>query len=195
MTLGFALLTGGAAMIYTAFKNMTLADLALGRPGPGQPPPIVDPESLEESGGGGGGTAGKGGGEVVVGSSGYPLAQHGQIIGSPYTGTHTIGNWQSDNAVDIAVPVGTKVLAVAEGRIGPVAGPFSSDISGRFSGGAIYLYLKGGGQVWYKHLTKSHCHTGQKVKRGQVIAESGGGNGVEHLHFAAKPPLSPTRFT
>ena len=36
----------------------------------------------------------------------YPLGAHGPIIGTPYHGTHTRGNWQSDNAVDIRIPNG-----------------------------------------------------------------------------------------
>ena len=35
----------------------------------------------------------------------------------PYHGTHTRGNWQSDNALDIRVPVGTRVIALADGEI------------------------------------------------------------------------------
>jgi hypothetical protein len=53
------------------------------------------------------GTGGDGG-PMGRGGYAYPLARRGKIIGTPYTGTHTLGNWQSDNAVDIAVPVGTR---------------------------------------------------------------------------------------
>ncbi len=42
---------------------------------------------------------------------------HGPVIGLPYHGTHTLGNWQSDNALDIRVPVGTPVIALADGEI------------------------------------------------------------------------------
>ncbi len=34
----------------------------------------------------------------VGGSGNYPLGVHGPIIGTPFHGTHTRGNWQSDNA-------------------------------------------------------------------------------------------------
>src|SRR3990172_11800326 len=47
----------------------------------------------------------------------YPLEKYGRFIGSPYSGTHMLGNWQSDNAVDISVPRGTKVIAVEKGIV------------------------------------------------------------------------------
>jgi len=42
VTLGYGLLTIGALFIYTALKNMSIRDIVLDRPGPGQPPDIVD---------------------------------------------------------------------------------------------------------------------------------------------------------
>ncbi len=48
----------------------------------------------------------------------YPLAARGKIIGLPYQGTHAqLPGWESRNAVDIAVPYGTPVYAVADGVI------------------------------------------------------------------------------
>ena len=45
-----------------------------------------------------------------------------KIIGTPHSGTHTLGNWESDNAVDIAMPVGTAIRAPADGVIGSQIG-------------------------------------------------------------------------
>ncbi len=42
MTLGYGLLTIGAIFIYTSIKNMSVRDIVLNRPGPGQPADIVD---------------------------------------------------------------------------------------------------------------------------------------------------------
>ena len=136
------------------------------------------------AGGGGGGGDG----------TSPPLEGDYETIGFPYEGTHTLGNWQSDNAVDLGTPVGTPVLAVVDGTIGRVEGPFSNDISGRYSGGSIYL-SGDGHQFWYKHLTGSSCSPGDKVRAGERIASSGGGNGVAHLHFAAEPPDDPRDYS
>ena len=54
---------------------------------------------------------------------GYPLSEHGTMLGRPYQGTHNDPdpsdpkhNWESCNAIDIGIPVGTTVLAVADDR-------------------------------------------------------------------------------
>lgn len=111
---------------------------------------------------------------------GYPLARPGKIIGTPYSGTHNLGNWQSDNAIDIAVPVGTPTLAMADGRIIKVGG--SPSFAGRFGG--LSTTLQGKSNAWfYAHQSKRYVHTGQGVSGGQTIGLSGMANGVAHLHF------------
>lgn len=61
-----------------------------------------------------------------------PLAQRGNVIGCPVAlgSTHSLlfrrDNLASDNAVDLAVPYGTPVLAVASGTIGSLIGPLDS---------------------------------------------------------------------
>jgi hypothetical protein len=54
---------------------------------------------------------------AAAGSGDYPLGVRGPIIGTPFVGTHTRGNWQSDNALDIRVPNGTAVFALDDGAI------------------------------------------------------------------------------
>jgi murein DD-endopeptidase MepM/ murein hydrolase activator NlpD len=122
----------------------------------------------------------------------YPLGVRGQIIGTPYTGTHTLGNWQSDNAVDIGVPVGTDVIAVTDGTV-HAGGSWSTpyDISSRFSGMEVPLDGDDGQSFFYQHLSQRFVSPNDHVSKGDVIGKSGGGNGVPHLHIAAEPPYNP----
>jgi hypothetical protein len=52
----------------------------------------------------------------------YPAKKTGQLIGRPGQGTHSFvsppNNWESDNAIDIALPFRTAPVAVADGEIG-----------------------------------------------------------------------------
>lgn len=113
-------------------------------------------------------------------SVGYPLGVRGKQIGSPHSGTHNLGNWQSDNAVDIAVPIGTPVYAVSDGIIGSRIGSLGK--GGRFAG--LRVTLQGGNDsYYYAHLSKLRVKAGQRVRAGQLIGYSGSANGVAHLHF------------
>ena len=79
--------------------------------------------------------------------------------------------------VDFAVPVGTDVIAVADGVIEPA------------NWGAAYgtqlVQKVDGGWVIYAHLSKALVKPGDKVKKGQHIGESGntGNSSGPHLHF------------
>jgi Peptidase family M23 len=114
---------------------------------------------------------------------GYPLAVHGQVIGVPYVGTHLLfGNWESDNAVDIAVQTGTPVLAVRDGVIGSQIGPLQTSGDPRLLG--LRLHLKSDVNEWYyAHLSHLDVVAGQHVREGQQLGLSGSANGVEHLHL------------
>jgi murein DD-endopeptidase MepM/ murein hydrolase activator NlpD len=108
----------------------------------------------------------------------YPLAVHGPIIGTPYHGTHTRGNWQSDNALDIAVPEGTAVLALADGVIEKTYNSPSGVTAG------WQVTLRAVDNAWfYGHLKTVRVQAGQRVLRGQTIGTSGSANGVAHLHL------------
>lgn len=115
----------------------------------------------------------------------YPLGKRGKLIGTPGHGTHTIGNWQSDNAVDIAIPVGTPVYAVASGKLGNTG---SLGKGGRFAGLRTNLFTAGGNGYYYAHLSKlaPGIKQGASVKKGQLLGYSGSANGVPHLHFGQK---------
>lgn len=117
-------------------------------------------------------------------SSNYPLGKRGPIIGTPYHGTHTLGNWQSDNAVDIAVPVGTPVYAVADGVIGSRIGSFDTK-NPRFAGLRLTV-VANGNSFYYAHLSKLAVKAGEHVSAGQLVGYSGSANGVAHLHFAVQ---------
>lgn len=94
MTLGFLLLTSGAALIYTGFKNMSVADLALNRPGPGQPPPIVDPASYSP------GAASTGGGNTSTSTGSASIDK--RVSG--------VGNWRGTPVAKWMLPVFTQAV-------------------------------------------------------------------------------------
>lgn len=128
--------------------------------------------------------SGKGGGGNCA-TGGYPFADRNQrLIGRPYQGTHTLGNWQSDNAVDLGVPLGTPVCAISEGTIGRVK-MNDPNPSSRYAGISVYLQLYGT-RWWYTHLSNvaPGIGPGAPVKSGQIIGYSGAANGVPHLHIA-----------
>lgn len=124
-------------------------------------------------------------------SRNYPLGKRGQVIGHPYQGTHAVAfnkkggsnNWESENAYDIAVPVGTPVYAVSSGRVGDQIG--SQGAGGRFAGLRLHLSTQGN-EFYYGHLSKIVVHAGEQVTAGALLGYSGEANGVAHLHFAAK---------
>lgn len=117
----------------------------------------------------------------------YPLAVRGRIIGRPFQGTHTLGNWQSDRAFDLRVPIGTPVRAIWDGRIGSRIGPIGG---GQFAGIRVYVEVEGQGanEFYYAHLSKLRrgIKPGVRVKAGHVIGYSGSASGAPHLHVACK---------
>lgn len=122
----------------------------------------------------------------------------GKIIGTPYAGTHAkdfnvkggSDNWESENAVDIAVPIGTPVYATQDGTIGPQFGPTGE--GGRFAG--IRLHVNGASfSEYYAHLssTAPGIRAGVKVTEGELLGYSGVANGVAHLHYATTTNVDP----
>ena len=118
----------------------------------------------------------------------YPLGTKGTFGGGPGGGTHSFtagpNNWQSDNAVDFMVPVGTPVYAVAGGRVGPNFGALNSS-DPRMAG--LRLSVVGGPQrsTYYAHLSRfaPGIRPGATVRRGQLLGYSGTANGAAHLHL------------
>jgi murein DD-endopeptidase MepM/ murein hydrolase activator NlpD len=133
--------------------------------------PIVIPE-------GGGGCAAR---------PGYPLGAIGGFNGGRATHRakhHRGASWQSTEAIDLNVPVGTPVCAIFDGRISPGAWPIGPTSEG------FRLYLVGRSDIaFYTHMSRRLIHRvakrRQTVKRGQLIGYSAcGSERVPHLHLA-----------
>jgi len=121
----------------------------------------------------------------VYNIGGYPVALKGAIIGTPGSGTHTRGNWESDNAVDISAKIGTPILATQDGTIGKIY----KNQSGESALKGIQVHLGTADNEWfYTHLSKmaAGMAVGTRVKKGQVIGYSGDANGVGHLHIGVE---------
>lgn len=173
----------GRYLVSTIDASLFSDDITITLKRPTAPKQEPRPEKVEKqvSFGDAGGFAGPGG-------KSPPLDKKGEIIGVPYAGTHTLGNWQSDNAIDIRVPEGTNVLAVKNGTITKVSGS-NSDPSSRFNGYQVTI----DDQIFYTHLSAIRVRQGQKVKGGTIIGRSGSANGVPHLHFAVRDG-NPKRY-
>ena len=116
---------------------------------------------------------------------GYPVTVKGALIGRPGGGTHTLGNWESDNAIDIGAKIGTPILATQDGTIGKI---FKNQ-SGEPALKGIQVHLATADNEWfYTHLSKmaKGMNVGTRVKKGQVIGYSGDANGSGHLHIGVK---------
>jgi murein DD-endopeptidase MepM/ murein hydrolase activator NlpD len=97
----------------------------------------------------------------------------------PTTKYKQVGRWWSKGyhtGVDYAVPVGTDVLAVADGKI--------ENASWGKSYGVQLVQSCDAGFFIYAHLSKTLVKPGDKVVAGQVIAKSGntGNSTGPHLH-------------
>jgi murein DD-endopeptidase MepM/ murein hydrolase activator NlpD len=79
--------------------------------------------------------------------------------------------------VDFAVPTGTPVLAVADGKI--------ENASWGKSYGNQVVQKVAGGWVIYAHLNKVRIKPGQVAKKGDIVGEVGstGNSSGPHLHF------------
>jgi murein DD-endopeptidase MepM/ murein hydrolase activator NlpD len=79
--------------------------------------------------------------------------------------------------IDVACPVGTDIIAVADGKI--------EKANWGSSYGVQLVQKVEGGWVIYAHLSKALVKAGDKVTAGQHIAESGntGNSSGPHLHF------------
>jgi hypothetical protein len=142
---------------------------------------VLGPSLAQQGAGGAQGAGGGGtGGPEGHGGYAYPLSRTGKVIGTPYAGTHNLGNWQSDNAIDIAVPVGTGVRSIEDGIVVKITPHPQS--AGRFAGDQVTIRGKHGG-TFYTHLSSYSVRVGQRIRRGQQIGRSGSANGVAHLHI------------
>ena len=125
------------------------------------------------------------GGEAGKGGWFHPVS--GKIIGTPFHGTHTLGNWESDRALDIAVPVGTPIYSPFGGTIGSQFGSLGAPGSSRFAG--LRLHVQNPANEFYgAHLSRfaPGIKPGTRVRQGQLLGYSGSASGVAHLHEAVR---------
>lgn len=115
----------------------------------------------------------------------------GRVIGYPYQGTHDhayrgdpMHNWESCNAIDLALPYGTPLYAVCAGTIGSQIGPLDSG-NPVLMGQRFHLILPSN-EAYYAHLSFLAVQAGQRVRPGQWLGRSGSANSVNHLHLASK---------
>lgn len=106
---------------------------------------------------------------------------------NPFTGLT-----QMHEGIDISNQVGTPIIAPADGII--------SDIGNDLGLGKILVISHGFGMITrYAHLNKVLVRVGQKVKRGEKIAEIGtsGRTTGPHLHYEVRLdgiPINPMRY-
>lgn len=100
----------------------------------------------------------------------------------PTTGHLTQVFHPGHDGIDIGVPLGTAVVAAADGIV-----TFTGQQSGY--GTHVEVQHADGVVTTYSHLSKIDVVVGQKVKAGQQIAESGntGHSTGPHLHFEVHP--------
>jgi hypothetical protein len=92
--------------------------------------------------------------------------------------------------IDYAMPVGSPVLAAADGVVDQV----TTQPNGARSYGHYVVIKHEGFFTYYAHLSKSIVRVGQEVRQGQLIAYSGGKKGAwgsgsstgPHLHFEVR---------
>ena len=106
---------------------------------------------------------------------GLPIA--GGKVTTPYKKLGKMWSKGYHTGVDFAVPVGTDIIAVADGKI--------ENANWGKAYGTQLVQKVPGGWVIYAHLSKALVKPGDVVKKGQHIAESGntGNSSGPHLHF------------
>lgn len=111
----------------------------------------------------------------------YPLQRQARVS-SPFNPArrHPVtGRITPHKGVDFSMPIGTSIIAPADGIVEKVA--YQANGAGR------YIMLRHGReyQTVYMHLSKPLVKAGQQVKRGQRIALSGntGRSTGPHLHY------------
>ncbi len=106
---------------------------------------------------------------------GLPIA-NGKIT-TPYKKLGKMWSKGYHTGVDFAVPVGTDIIAVADGKI--------ENANWGKAYGVQLVQSVPGGWVIYAHLSKALVKPGDVVTKGQHIGESGntGNSSGPHLHF------------
>ncbi len=118
----------------------------------------------------------------------YPSAGAGYYVRPIIGGIKTQGI-HGHNGVDIGAPVGSPILAAADGV---VLAAKSSGYNGGY-GKMIIISHPNGTQTVYGHLSNVYVTTGQSVSKGEQIGESGntGRSTGPHLHFEVRGAENP----
>jgi murein DD-endopeptidase MepM/ murein hydrolase activator NlpD len=98
-------------------------------------------------------------------------------ITTPYKKLGKMWSKGYHTGVDFAVPIGTPVLAVADGKI--------EKANWGKAYGTQVVQKVAGGWVIYAHLNAARVKPGAVVQAGQIVGESGstGNSSGPHLHF------------
>ena len=111
---------------------------------------------------------------------------------SPVAGAST-----NHSGIDIAVPIGTPVKAIADGKVIAANGGMRGYGNGVF----IDHGMVNGKHVVseYGHLSEFNVKVGDKIKQGQVLAKSGntGISSGPHLHLTIREngiPVNPKKY-
>jgi hypothetical protein len=116
----------------------------------------------------------------------YPLAIQGRISGNEHKKEKN-KLWQTVHAVDIMVPSGTPVYAVADGRIdAKLFGALdAAKKNSKLAGLRINLHGRDD-SFYYAHLSSLAVTPGDLVKKGALLGYTGSAGGKDHLHFAVR---------
>jgi len=130
----------------------------------------------------------------------FPVKVAGRVhIGSPFLRSRLspiYGYWMPHEGQDFNGPIGTPVFATGDGVVKNIkVRPYSKVDFGT----VIYIDHGYGYETIYGHLNKVLVKKGQKIKRGQQIAEMGntGGSVGPHLHYEVHLngiPRNPINF-
>lgn len=93
------------------------------------------------------------------------------------------------NAVDLAAPVGTPIVASADGKV-------AISIAGGYNGGyGTYVVVNhaNGTQTVYGHMSADYVKVGQSIKQGEMIGRIGmtGNTSGPHVHFEVRGAKNP----
>lgn len=124
--------------------------------------------------------------QTQVGSS-YP--SYSGYYMRPITGGRKSQGIHGHNGVDLAAPVGTPIMASADGTV------IISRSSGYNGGYGTYVVIShsNGTQTLYAHMSKDLVSVGQGVKQGEVIGAIGmtGKSTGPHIHFEIRGAKNP----
>lgn len=96
-----------------------------------------------------------------------------------------LGNWQSDNAVDIMAPAGSLNVAPVAGRIVKISGSDPAQgAKGTIFGRSITIQEPNGRQWFTTHLDNPIVRVGQFVQAGAPLARIADWGSNSHAHWA-----------